>query len=175
MARHFHALWFTPRLELEGGARAERPPRERAAQLAGVAAAVYEAGGRGIHLPLEPSHPLVSVLRAALGVGARGDLKKEWRAGREVSAALLEACLAAEEEAEQQQQQAGGAAGENGGGGASGGGGAAFPALLALHALVVTDVALCLPPDDPARFARALSPYLKTSAPPQQPPPPQGE
>ncbi len=40
-----------------------------------MALAVYEAGGRAIHLPLEQEHPLVAVLRAALGVGARGDLK----------------------------------------------------------------------------------------------------
>lgn len=31
--------------------------------------------GRAIHLPLDQGHPLVTVLRAALGVGARGDLK----------------------------------------------------------------------------------------------------
>ena len=56
--------------------------------------------GRAIHLPLEQGHPLVAVLRAALGVGARGDLKKEWAAGREVAGALLDLLLAAEEGAE---------------------------------------------------------------------------
>jgi hypothetical protein len=59
----------------EGGARVARSAAQRAQQLADVAAAVYEAGGRAIHLPLEQAHPLVAVLRAALGAGARGDLK----------------------------------------------------------------------------------------------------
>ena len=35
----------------------------------------------------------------------------------------------------------------------------------ALHALCLTDVELCLPPDDRARFARALAPYLKARRP----------
>jgi hypothetical protein len=35
----------------------------------------------------------------------------------------------------------------------------------ALHALCLTDVELCLPPDDRARFARALAPYLKACCP----------
>ena len=69
------SLWFIPRLEAEDGAQLERSPAERAQQLADVALAVYEAGGRAIHLPLDQQHPLVAVLRAALGVGARGDLK----------------------------------------------------------------------------------------------------
>lgn len=71
-------LWFTPQLEAiegEGSAPLERSATERAQQLADVALAVYEAGGRAIHLPLDPGHPLVAVMRAALGVGARGDLK----------------------------------------------------------------------------------------------------
>lgn len=46
-----------------------------------MALAVYEAGGRAIHLPLDQAHPLVAVLRAALGVGARGDLKVRHRGG----------------------------------------------------------------------------------------------
>ena len=69
------SLWFTPRLEAEEGVQQERSAAERAQQLADVALAVYEAGGRAIHLPLDQGHPLVAVLRAALGVGARGDLK----------------------------------------------------------------------------------------------------
>lgn len=72
------SLWFTPRLEAvdgEDAAPVERSAADRAQQLADVALAVYEAGGRGIHLPLDQAHPLVAVLRAALGVGARGDLK----------------------------------------------------------------------------------------------------
>lgn len=75
---HPCSLWFTPRLEAadgEGGAPVERSAAERAQQLADVALAVYEAGGRSIHLPLDQGHPLVSVLCAALSVGTRGDLK----------------------------------------------------------------------------------------------------
>jgi cohesin loading factor subunit SCC2 len=53
----------------------ERSAAQRAQQLAEVALAVYEAGGRAIHLPLDLSHPLVAVLRAALGFDAKGDLK----------------------------------------------------------------------------------------------------
>ena len=53
----------------------ERTASQRAQQLADVALAVYEAGGRAIHLPLDLSHPLVVVLRAALGFDAKGDLK----------------------------------------------------------------------------------------------------
>lgn len=39
----------------------------------------------------------------------------------------------------------------------------------ALHALCLTDVELCLPPDDRARFARALAPYLKARCPAARP------
>lgn len=72
------SLWFTPSLEAVDGeavAPVERSAADRAQQLADVALAVYEASGRGIHLPLDQTHPLVAVLRAALGVGVRGDLK----------------------------------------------------------------------------------------------------
>ncbi|PSC68988.1 nipped-B B isoform X2 [Micractinium conductrix] len=147
VAKVFHSLWFTPRLEVaegEGGAPVERSAAERAEQLADVALAVYEAGGRAIHLPLDQAHPLVAVLRAALGVGARGDLKKEWKAGREVASALLDLFLTAEETSQ---------AGEHAG----------FKHLLSLHAFAVTDVELCQPPSDPAKFVRSLAPYLKAS------------
>ena len=33
--------------------------------------------------------------------------------------------------------------------------------LQALHALALTDVALCTPAEDPARIVRCLAPYLK--------------
>ncbi|PRW45458.1 nipped-B isoform X2 [Chlorella sorokiniana] len=147
VAKVFHSLWFTPRLEAtdESGAPLERSAAERAQQLADVALAVYEAGGRAIHLPLDQGHPLVMVLRAALGVGARGDLKKEWAAGREVAGALLELFLTAEETSE---------AGEHAG----------FKHLLSLHAFVVTDVELCMPAKDPFKFVRSLAPYLKVPA-----------
>lgn len=39
-----------------------------------------------------------------------------------------------------------------------------FAHLLSLHALVVTDVELCMPAKDPAKFVRVLSPYLKPPA-----------
>ncbi len=57
------------------GAQVERSAAQRAQQLADVALAVYEAGGRAIHLPLDMSHPLVVVLRSALGFDAKGDLQ----------------------------------------------------------------------------------------------------
>lgn len=38
----------------------------RAAQLAEVAAAVYDKGGAGIRLPLDADHPLVAVIHAAV-------------------------------------------------------------------------------------------------------------
>lgn len=44
---------------------AQRSAAERAAQLAAVAAAAYEAGGPTIHLPLDASHALIVVMRKA--------------------------------------------------------------------------------------------------------------
>ena len=87
VAKVFHSLWFSPRMEIGDGAGTvvQRTASARAQQLAEVAAAVYEAGGKGIHLPLDLSHPLVAVLRAALGWNAKGDLK--------ASQQLLPACL----------------------------------------------------------------------------------
>ena len=41
---------------------------------------------------------------------------------------------------------------------------AGFKHLLSLHAFVVTDVELCMPPKDPFKFVRSLAPYLKVSA-----------
>ncbi len=67
----------------------------RVQQLADVALRVYEAGGKAIHLPLEPSHPLVAVLRSALGRGERRDTRAERDVGRSVAGALLEGVLAA--------------------------------------------------------------------------------
>lgn len=37
--------------------------------------------------------------------------------------------------------------------------------LQALHALCLTDVALCMPPQDAAKYVRCLAPYLKVSSP----------
>lgn len=39
-----------------------------------------------------------------------------------------------------------------------------FKHLLSLHAFAVTDVELCMPPKDPFKFVRSLTPYLKVSA-----------
>jgi cohesin loading factor subunit SCC2 len=52
-----------------------------------VALAAYEAGGAGIHLPLDASHALVAVLRKALEREARERPDKEWqvRAGHDHS------------------------------------------------------------------------------------------
>lgn len=41
---------------------------------------------------------------------------------------------------------------------------AGFKHLLSLHAFVVTDVELCMPPKDPFKFVRSLAPYLKVPA-----------
>ena len=38
-----------------------------------------------------------------------------------------------------------------------------FQPLQALHALCLTDVALCMPPQDPAKYVRCLAPYLKVA------------
>eukprot|EP00887_Chlorella_sp_A99_P005943 scaffold29.g5943.t1 len=129
VAKVFHSLWFSPRMETGegGGAGAvQRSAGERARQLAEVATAVYEAGGKGIHLPLDVNHPLI-----------------EWRAGREISEALLEEFLRAEEAAAAPQDCTG------------------LPFLLSLHAFAVTDVQLCMPAKDAAKFVRSLAPYLK--------------
>jgi hypothetical protein len=40
-----------------------------------------------------------------------------------------------------------------------------FQPVQALHAFCLADVSLCLPPNDPASFARCLAPYLKVAPP----------
>lgn len=44
----------------------------RARELAAVALRVYEARGRGIHVPLPPDHALVVILQEVLGLGSSG-------------------------------------------------------------------------------------------------------
>lgn len=53
-------------------------PAARAQQLADVSLFVYEAGGSTIHLPLEPSHALVAVLKKALEREGKERPGKEW-------------------------------------------------------------------------------------------------
>lgn len=53
-------------------------PAARAQQLADVSLFVYEAGGSTIHLPLEPSHALVAVLKKALEREGKELPGKEW-------------------------------------------------------------------------------------------------
>ena len=68
-------------------------PQARAQQLAEVAVAVYEAGCSAIHLPLEPSNPLLAILKQAL------EHKGSERAvGQALASALLENVLQAVEE-----------------------------------------------------------------------------
>ena len=62
---------------------------------------MYERGGPGIHVPLEGGHALVEVLRAALGREARERPRQRRQAGRELSAALMEAFLSASEAKDQ--------------------------------------------------------------------------
>jgi cohesin loading factor subunit SCC2 len=156
VAKVFHSLWFSPQVEsADGSIVLKRSLEERAAQLADVAAAAYDAGGASIHLPMDTQTPLVGVLRAALGWEARGDLHLEWKAGRQIAEALLESILSeqhlrrgrddgGEDEDEDDED-------------------AIRPALLALHALAVTDADFCLPEKNPQKFLRALAPYLKAA------------
>lgn len=65
----------------------------RAQQLAEVALAVYEAGCSAIHLPLEPSNPLLAILKQA--VEREGD---ERAVGQTLANALLENVLQAVDE-----------------------------------------------------------------------------
>ena len=78
-----------PRVVADAGSAAERPaPAAAAQQLADVAAAVYEAGGPGIHLPLDGQHALVAVLRKALEREGKERPGKEWQVGRRPACAV---------------------------------------------------------------------------------------
>lgn len=154
VAKVFHALWFSPQVEsADGSTVLKRSLEERAAQLADVAAAAYDAGGASIHLPMDSQTPLVGVLRAALGWEARGDLHLEWKAGRQIAEALLESILS-----EQHLRRGADDGNEDGEDEDS-----IRPALLALHALAITDADFCLPEKNPQKFLRALAPYLKAA------------
>lgn len=139
---------------------------QRAAELAQVALAVYEVGGKAIHVPLLGDHPLVSVLAAAIasaavkeeaggGSGRKGGGGNPILKGAdEVAAALLDQVVQLQ--------------GEDGGGGGAAGGAAAaaaaassarFARLVALHALAVAAPSVVVPKRDPQRFVRALAPY----------------
>ncbi|DBA96220.1 TPA: hypothetical protein ACH3X3_002417 [Trebouxia sp. C0006] len=112
-------------------------PQSRAQQLAEVAVAVYEAGCSAIHLPLESSNPLLAILKQALEKEGA-----EQSVGQALPTALLESVLqAVDTEAD------------------------SFAPLIALHAFCLADVSLCMPPNDPASFARCLAPYLKVAPP----------
>lgn len=163
VAKVFHSLWFSSTLETEAGV-VSRTPAQRAQQLADVALACYDAGGSAIHLPLDSQHSLVGVLRAALGWGARGDLHTEWASGQVISEALLEAILALQQRGQGVLGIEGDTTMDSSDADAEDGD-AMTAALLALHALAVTDAALCVPEADPLRFLRALAPYLKTGGP----------
>lgn len=155
VAKVFHSLWFSRQVEsADGSTVLKRSLEERAAQLADVAAAANDAGGASIHLPMDTQTPLVGVLRAALGWEARGDLHLEWKAGRQIAEALLESILS------EQHLRRGGDDDENEGDEDED---SIRPALLALHALAVTDADFCLPEKNPQKFLRALAPYLKAA------------
>ena len=64
--------------------------QSRAQQLAAVAVAVYEAAGSGIHLPLEASNPLLTILKQALD---KDD--SQGSVGQSLANALLESVLQA--------------------------------------------------------------------------------
>lgn len=84
---------FTKASQQTGGAGESLTPQARAQQLAEVALAVYEAGCSAIHLPLEPSNPLLAILKQA--VEREGD---ERAVGQSLANALLENVLQAVDE-----------------------------------------------------------------------------
>ena len=73
---------------------------QRAQQLADVAGAVYEARARGsgIYLPLEPTHPLLSVIKQALAK------ETDSHTGQRLAAALLDNILQAVDAAQGSQE-----------------------------------------------------------------------
>ena len=78
----------------DGDAGQSLTPQARAQQLAEVALAVYEAGGCSvIHLPLEPSNPLLAILKQS--VQQEGN---ERAVGQALAHALLENVLQAVDE-----------------------------------------------------------------------------
>ena len=70
----------------DSGASTQYTPAVRVQQLADVALAVYERGGPGIHVPLDSTHALVAVLKAALEREAKERSGKQWK----VQAILLQ-------------------------------------------------------------------------------------
>ena len=66
-------------LAADSSASTQHAPAVRAQQLADVALAVYERGGSGIHVPLDSSHALVAVLKAALEREAKERSGKQWK------------------------------------------------------------------------------------------------
>lgn len=75
----------------ESGASTQHTPAVRAHQLADVALALYERGGPGIHVPLDCSHALVAVLKAALEREAKERSGKQWKV-RETPCMLTHDC-----------------------------------------------------------------------------------
>ena len=53
-----------------GSSNSSRSAGQRAKELAEVCLMVYEKGGKGIHVPLAPEHPLVVVMKESLAVSA---------------------------------------------------------------------------------------------------------
>ncbi len=80
----------------DSGASTQSMPAVRAQQLADVAQAVYERGGPGIHVPLDSSHALVAVLKAALEREAKERSGKQWKV-RTVSGITLYVSARADE------------------------------------------------------------------------------
>lgn len=152
---------------LQTGAAAASGATQRASELSRVALAVYEAGGKAIHVPLPGDHPLVSVISSALASGA---IKEEGArgsgaaaGGSKAGAAVIRkgAAEVAEALLEQIVQLMGtsGAGEEDRGCGGGAAVGDLFSRLVALHALVAADASLVVPQRDPQRFVRALAPY----------------
>ena len=74
--------------------------QQRAIQLAGVAATLYDNGGASIRLPLQPSNPLVSAMRKALDreLKSGGPVDGGDCTGARLAEALLEGLLQAQDE-----------------------------------------------------------------------------
>jgi hypothetical protein len=190
VAKLFHGLWFSRRLETESHGVLVRPAEQRASLLAEVSAAAYEAGGPAIRLPMDSQHNLVNTLRAAMALsdahahahqqhGKQRRAESNNAAVRDVADALLESLLALG-------AQGGGLnAASNGDHGDNNARNdhdhdqdqddddvdedAATAPLLALHALSVAEASSVVPYDDPPRFLRVLAPHLKTSPDSQYP------
>ena len=141
-----------------GGGGAPAGAAQRAEELARAALAVYEAGGRAIHVPLAGDHPLVAVIASALAAARDDAPSGRGSGGHKGGGAVRRGAVEVADALLDQIVQLQGVAGDDGDGSGADGG-ARFSRLLALHALAAADPALIVPHRDPQRFVRTLAPY----------------